>query len=357
MFETRWRWNATRSLALLRTPRRQARAAAASSACGRTTCSPRSSPAQTACQDNHGGGAIEMPDHPLVRETHPRLPDRGDGRRRAARRCCTTLRARPIQTLARELPEPSVFSHEILNANPYAFLDDAPLEERRTRAVSVRRGLPAEVAERLGGARSGGDRRRSWPRRSPTCATPTSCTICCSSWARCPRRGRGRAAGTALVRRAASRRAARGAARRARARRRRSLGGGRAALARRRPSGRAALRARRRRAAGAPRAALVRRATARSPRWCAAHLALRGPTTAARARGAARRARRGRRRRAGARRAGGTSARRSTPLRAAAQVERRAARDQATHCSGATAACSRASTGARWTGCGARSSR
>jgi len=43
-----------------------------------------------------------------------------------------------------------VFAHEILNANPYAFLDDAPLEERRTRAVSLRRGLPAEVVERLG---------------------------------------------------------------------------------------------------------------------------------------------------------------------------------------------------------------
>jgi ATP-dependent Lhr-like helicase len=46
--------------------------------------------------------------------------------------------------------EPSPFSHEILNANPYAFLDDAPLEERRSRAVSLRRGLPAEIVETLG---------------------------------------------------------------------------------------------------------------------------------------------------------------------------------------------------------------
>jgi ATP-dependent Lhr-like helicase len=44
-----------------------------------------------------------------------------------------------------------VFAHEILNANPYAFLDDAPLEERRTRAVSLRRGLPAAIVERIGG--------------------------------------------------------------------------------------------------------------------------------------------------------------------------------------------------------------
>jgi ATP-dependent Lhr-like helicase len=56
-----------------------------------------------------------------------------------------------IARVAREVPEPSPLCHEILNANPYAFLDDAPLEERRSRAVSVRRGLPAEVVERLGG--------------------------------------------------------------------------------------------------------------------------------------------------------------------------------------------------------------
>ncbi|HMC58070.1 MAG TPA: hypothetical protein VKJ01_02645, partial [Candidatus Solibacter sp.] len=52
-----------------------------------------------------------------------------------------------IQTVAVDTPEPSPFSHEILNANPYAFLDDAPLEERRTRAVQMRRTLPADYAE------------------------------------------------------------------------------------------------------------------------------------------------------------------------------------------------------------------
>src|SRR5437773_811055 len=73
-----------------------------------------------------------------------------------------------IDTLARETPEPSPMSHEILNANPYAFLDDAPLEERRTRAVALRRGLPGRpirAFERGAGGRSyaggagGGDRR------------------------------------------------------------------------------------------------------------------------------------------------------------------------------------------------------
>ncbi len=67
------------------------------------------------------------------------------------RRVLDAMAAGEIQTLARERPEPSVLAHEILNANPYAFLDDAPLEERRTRAVSVRRGLPAAVVDRIGG--------------------------------------------------------------------------------------------------------------------------------------------------------------------------------------------------------------
>ena len=52
--------------------------------------------------------------------------------------------------LARDTVEPSPLSHELINANPYAFLDDAPLEERRTRAVQLRRGLPAETAQHHG---------------------------------------------------------------------------------------------------------------------------------------------------------------------------------------------------------------
>src|SRR5262249_30653114 len=52
-----------------------------------------------------------------------------------------------IETAAIDTPEPSPFSHEILNSNPYAYLDDAPLEERRARAVQMRRTLPADYAE------------------------------------------------------------------------------------------------------------------------------------------------------------------------------------------------------------------
>ena len=49
-----------------------------------------------------------------------------------------------------DTPVPSQFSHEILNANPYAYLDDAPLEERRARAVEMRRILPESVLEEVG---------------------------------------------------------------------------------------------------------------------------------------------------------------------------------------------------------------
>ena len=106
-------------------------------------------PAQVACQDNHGGGPIEVPDHPLVKETvGDCLGEAMDAAGLA--RVLEDLLSGKIRTLTRETPEPSVFAHEILNANPYAFLDDAPLEERRSRAVSVRRGLPAELAENLG---------------------------------------------------------------------------------------------------------------------------------------------------------------------------------------------------------------
>jgi ATP-dependent helicase Lhr and Lhr-like helicase len=148
MFETRWRWNAMRSLALLRhqggrrvpPPIQRMRAQDLIAAVF---------PAQTACQDNHGGGAIEIPDHPLVRETlRDCLTEAMDAE--GLKTVLRDLRDGRIQSIARELPEPSVFAHEILNANPYAFLDDAPLEERRTRAVTLRRGLPAQVVEHLG---------------------------------------------------------------------------------------------------------------------------------------------------------------------------------------------------------------
>jgi len=71
-----------------------------------------------------------------------------------------------IRVLAVDTPVPSQFSHEILNANPYAFLDDAPLEERRARAVEMRRVLPESVLEEVGGLDPGAIaqvREEAWP--------------------------------------------------------------------------------------------------------------------------------------------------------------------------------------------------
>jgi ATP-dependent helicase Lhr and Lhr-like helicase len=149
MFETRWRWNAMRSLALLRR-RGGKKVPPALQRMRAQDLLAATFPAQTACQDNHGAGPVEIPDHFLVRETvRDCLVEAMDAA--GLREVLAGLQTGRIGRLACEVPEPSPLSHEILNANPYAFLDDAPLEERRSRAVSVRRGLPAEVVERLGG--------------------------------------------------------------------------------------------------------------------------------------------------------------------------------------------------------------
>ncbi len=147
-FETRWRWVSTRSLAVLRmtsrgkvpAPIQRIRVADLLAAVF---------PQQAACQDNVVGD-IEPPDHPLVIQT---LRDCLDEAMNTAGlvRVLAGLADGTIAFVARDTPEPSPLSHALLNANPYAYLDDAPLEERRARAVSVRRSLPADVAAEVGG--------------------------------------------------------------------------------------------------------------------------------------------------------------------------------------------------------------
>ena len=140
LFGTRFRWNATRFLALLRHMG------------GRRIPAPiqrmRSDdllagvfPAQAACQDNAMPGDIDPPDHPLVFETIRDCLNEAmdiEGHKRVLAR----IEKGEIEIYGRETVQPSVFAHQILNAMPYAFLDDAPLEERRARAVSLRRALP-----------------------------------------------------------------------------------------------------------------------------------------------------------------------------------------------------------------------
>jgi ATP-dependent Lhr-like helicase len=105
-------------------------------------------PDQAACPENLSG-EVRIPDHPLVKETIANcLYEAMD--LNGLRTVLEAIQEGAIQTLAVDTPEPSPFSHEILNANPYAFLDDAPLEERRARMVQLRRTLPADHAEGAG---------------------------------------------------------------------------------------------------------------------------------------------------------------------------------------------------------------
>ncbi len=136
MFANRWRWNATRALALLRHSGGK-KVPVAIQRMRAEDLLAAVFPQQVMCQDNQTG-PIEIPDHPLVLETlrdclHAAMDSEG------LKEMVARIEQGEIQTLCVETPAPSVMAHEILNANPYAFLDDAPLEERRARAVSLRR--------------------------------------------------------------------------------------------------------------------------------------------------------------------------------------------------------------------------
>ena len=147
IFRARWRWDAGRSLQLLRfykgkriVPQVQ-----------RTRSDDLLAgvfPQVAACQENIEGD-IQIPDHPLIREVMkdvlneamdlPGLITLLQGIRTGSIRC-----------LAVDSTVPSAFAHELLNANPYAFLDDAPLEERRARAVSMRGMAPDKLLGEAG---------------------------------------------------------------------------------------------------------------------------------------------------------------------------------------------------------------
>ena len=99
-------------------------------------------PQAVGCQDNHGGADLEVPDHPLVREAmRDCLEEALDLSGLLA--VLEGIEAGRIRCRAVDRPAPSVFAHEILNSAPYSYLDDAPLEERRARAVNLRRSQDA----------------------------------------------------------------------------------------------------------------------------------------------------------------------------------------------------------------------
>jgi len=142
IFTSRWRWNLGRSLV---SPRFRG-ARHLPPAIQRMEADDLMAaifPQLAACQENVTG-PIEIPDHPIVAQT---LDD-----------CCTeamdlesliglvgNIRSGEVAVRCIDTTEPSMLAHEILNGRPYTFLDDAPLEERRTRAVAIRRGIPLEA--------------------------------------------------------------------------------------------------------------------------------------------------------------------------------------------------------------------
>jgi ATP-dependent Lhr-like helicase len=147
MFITRWRWVAAVSLALPRfrggkkVPPPLARMAAEDLIASVF-------PDQIACAENLTGER-EVPDHPLVNQAiSDCLNEAMD--LPGLTRLLQGMEAGAIRVVARDLNQPSPLAHEVLSARPYAFLDDAPLEERRTQAVMSRRWLDPATASDLG---------------------------------------------------------------------------------------------------------------------------------------------------------------------------------------------------------------
>ena len=148
MFEIRWRWNTTRALAV---PRRRGgkKIPAQLQRMFADDLLSAVFPDQVACGENLPGGDLEIPDHPLVQQTvQDCLEEAMDIEGLEA--LLASIERGEKTLIARDVVEASPLAQEILNARPYAFLDDAPLEERRTRAVSGRRWLDPETASDLG---------------------------------------------------------------------------------------------------------------------------------------------------------------------------------------------------------------
>ncbi len=163
IFGTRWRWDANRALALLRfqngkkVPPQIQRMRS-------DDLLASVFPDAAACFENIEGER-KIPDHPLVGEVMKDVLTEAmdvEGLKSLLR----GMASGEIRVIAVDTPVPSQFSHEILNANPYAYLDDAPLEERRARAVNMRRVLPESVLEEVGGLDAGAIaqvREEAWP--------------------------------------------------------------------------------------------------------------------------------------------------------------------------------------------------
>ncbi len=147
IFRARWRWDAGRSLQLLRFYNGK-RIAPQVQRTRSDDLLASVFPQVAACQENIKGD-IQIPDHPLIKEVMKDvLSEAMDLEGLTA--LLAGIRTGAIRCLAVDSATPSVFAHELLNANPYAFLDDAPLEERRARAVSMRGMVPEKLLGEAG---------------------------------------------------------------------------------------------------------------------------------------------------------------------------------------------------------------
>ncbi|MGO8958844.1 MAG: ATP-dependent DNA helicase, partial [Streptosporangiaceae bacterium] len=145
MFAARWRWNLNTSLAVLRW-RGGRKNPPAIQRMEADDLMAAVFPTLAACQENVAPGPLQIPDHLLVRQTLEDCLREAmdiDGLKEVV----AGIESGRISVLVRDTTEPSVLAHEILNGRPFTYLDDAPLEERRSRAVPLRRGLPVEAHE------------------------------------------------------------------------------------------------------------------------------------------------------------------------------------------------------------------
>jgi ATP-dependent Lhr-like helicase len=147
MFHLRWRWNATRSLQVDR-QRNGKKVPPALQRFRSEDLLTAVFPKLTGCQEEHTGDHV-IPDHPLVRQTmHDCLHEALDidGLIDVLER----IERGEIKLIARDTREPSPFAYELLNANPYAFLDGGEIQERRARMAATRRSVSVESVRDLG---------------------------------------------------------------------------------------------------------------------------------------------------------------------------------------------------------------
>ncbi len=147
VFQIRWRWNVTRSLLVMRSSQGK-KVPPALQRFRADDLLTAVFPRLTGCQEEHTGD-IEIPDHPLVQQTmHDCLNEYVN--LTGLKSVLAQIERGEIQQIARDTREPSPFSYELLNSNPYAFLDGGEVQERRARAVQSRRSLSVESVQDLG---------------------------------------------------------------------------------------------------------------------------------------------------------------------------------------------------------------